>query len=100
MLSQKGGLIMQETTGGQHTLHAENRSALTITGLTDIDRFDEREIVIYTQLGQLTITGRELHIRSISIEQGDLEVEGDIWGLVYGDRDRRAPLSLLGRLFR
>ena len=29
-----------------------------------------------------------------------LTVEGEIWGLLYGDKDKRAPLSLLGRLFR
>ncbi len=91
---------MQETTGGQHSLHLENRASLTLSGITDIDRFDEREVVVFTQLGELTVTGRELHIRDISIEKGDLTVEGDIWGMRYGDRDQRAPLSLLGRLFR
>ncbi|MBQ4465839.1 MAG: YabP/YqfC family sporulation protein [Oscillospiraceae bacterium] len=89
-----------QDTNHSHTLTLENRSSLVITGLTDIDRFDDREIVIFTQLGELTITGRELHIRAISIESGDLTVEGEIWSLLYGDKDQRAPLSLLGRLFR
>ena len=91
---------MEEKRSGQHLLQLENRASLTLSGITDIDRFDEREIVVYTQLGELTITGRELHIRSISIEAGDLIVEGDIWGMLYGDKDQRSPLSLLGRLFR
>ena len=59
---------MEEKRSGQHSLQLENRASLTLSGITDIDRFDEREIVVYTQLGELTITGRELHIRSISIE--------------------------------
>ena len=91
---------MQEQVRKNHTLILENRGSLTVSGLTDIDRFDEREIVIFTEQGELSITGRELHIRSISIEQGDLTVEGEIWGLLYGDKDKRAPLSALGRLFR
>ncbi len=91
---------MQETTPLPHTLTLENRSSLAITGLTDIDRFDEREIVLFTQQGELTITGRELHIRSISIENGTISVEGEIWGLLYGDKDQRAPLHFLGRLLR
>ena len=91
---------MQEQVRKNHTLILENRAALTISGITDIDRFDEREIVVFTQLGELTISGRELHIRSVSLEQGELTVEGEIWGLLYGDKDKRAPLSLLGRLFR
>ncbi|MBR2088490.1 MAG: YabP/YqfC family sporulation protein [Oscillospiraceae bacterium] len=91
---------MQEQVRKNHTLILENRGSLTVSGLTDIDRFDEREIVIFTEQGELSITGRELHIRSISIEQGDLTVEGEIWGLLYGDKDKRAPLTALGRLFR
>ena len=91
---------MQEQVRKNHTLILENRGLLTVSGLTDIDRFDEREIVIFTEQGELSITGRELHIRSISIEQGDLTVEGEIWGLLYGDKDKRAPLTALGRLFR
>ena len=91
---------MQEQVRKNHTLILENRTSLTISGITDIDRFDEREIVIFTQQGELSITGRELHIRSVSLEQGDLTVEGEIWSLLYGDKDKRAPLSVLGRLFR
>ena len=91
---------MQEAAQKQHTLILENRASLTISGITDIDRFDEKEIVLYTQLGELTITGRELHIRSISIEQGELIVDGDIWGMLYGDKDKQSPLNVLGRLFR
>lgn len=88
---------MQEQT---HSLHLEDRRMLTVSGITDMDRFDEREIVLYTEQGELCITGRELHIRNISIEKGDLAVEGDIWGIQYGDKDKRSPLTLLGRLFR
>lgn len=91
---------MQEQERKPHALTLENRNALTVSGLTDIDRFDEREIVIFTEQGELSITGRELRIRSISIEHGNLTVEGEIWGLLYGDKDKRAPLSALGRLFR
>ena len=92
---------MQETsTSTPQTVILENRRTLSISGITDIDRFDEREIVLYTKLGELTVTGRELHINSISIENGELSVEGDIWGIQYGDKDKQAPVTLLGRLFR
>ncbi len=91
---------MQEGTSIPHTLILENRKLLTLSAVTDIDRFDEREIVLYTKLGELTITGRELHINTISIEKGELAVEGDIWSIRYGDKDQNAPLTFLGRLFR
>ena len=83
-----------------HLITLENRKALTVSGITDIDRFDEREIVLYTAMGELTVTGRELHINAISIENGSLSVEGDIWSLQYGDKDKHSPVSMLGKLFR
>lgn len=83
-----------------HTLTLENRKTLTLSGVTDLDRFDEREIVLYTSQGELTVTGRDLHINAVSIETGNLSIEGDVWSLQYGDRDIRSPLSLLRRLFR
>ncbi len=78
----------------------ENRKSLSISGITDVDSFDEKAICLYTQLGELTIQGKELHIDSMSVETGDMTVTGDIWAIVYGDKDRRGPLSALGRLFR
>ena len=78
----------------------ENRKNLSISGITDVDSFDEKAICLYTQLGELTIQGRELHIDSMSVETGDRTVTGDIWAVVYGDKERKGPLSALGRLFK
>lgn len=84
----------------EHSLSLENRRQLHLTCVTDVDSFDEREILLYTKLGELTIAGRELQIRSFSLETGDMLVEGDIWMLQYGDKDKYNVLSLLGKLFR
>ncbi len=89
---------MQDTK--THTMILENRRTLSLSGVTDVDSFDEREIVLYTGLGELTVTGRDLHINSVSIENGNMNIEGDIWSVQYGDRDKHSPLTLLGRLFR
>ena len=76
-----------------HNVIMENRKSLTISGVTDVDSFDERCISLYTQMGELVIRGRELHINSMS-------VDGDIWALNYGDKDKRGTVSMLGKLFR
>lgn len=78
----------------------ENRRNLSISGITDVDSFDEKAICLYTQLGELTIQGKELHIDSMSVETGDMTITGDIWSVVYGDKERKSPVSFLGRLFR
>lgn len=92
---------MQEKTVKQnHNMILENRKSLSISGITDVDSFDEKEISLYTQLGELKIQGRELHIDAMSVETGDMTITGDIWALIYGDKDKKGPISALGRLFR
>ncbi len=92
---------MQEKTVKQdQNLILENRKNLSISGITDVDSFDEKSIELYTQLGELTIQGRELHIDSMSVETGDMTITGDIWAIIYGDKDRKGPISALGKLFR
>lgn len=92
---------MQDKTVKQNqNIILENRKSLSISGITDVDSFDEREISLYTQLGELTVQGRELHIDAMSVETGDMTITGDIWALIYGDNDRKGPISALGKLFR
>ena len=92
--------MQEKITDKSHSIIIENRRSLTISGITDVDSFDEKAICLYTQLGELTIQGRELHIDAMSVETGDMTVTGDIWAVVYGDKDRKSPLTALGRLFR
>jgi hypothetical protein len=51
-------------------------------------------------MGELSVNGKNLHVNSMSIETGEMTVEGDIYSLVYGDRDKHNPVSFLGKLFR
>ena len=76
------------------------KQACICSGVTDVDCFDERTIRLYTQLGELVIKGKNLHIDTVSVETGDMRVSGDIWSLQYGDKDRKGALSALGKLFR
>ncbi len=85
---------------GVHHAILENRNRLLLTGITEIDSFDERAVVVYTQLGELTVLGRNLHMNQMSLESGEVSIEGDVQALRYGDRDKQAPLTMLGRLFR
>ena len=84
-------------TQGRHNAILENRQRLQ---LSEVESFDEDEIRLFTQLGELTIKGKDLHINEISVESGDVSVEGDIWALVYGEKDRKKKLSAIGKIFR
>lgn len=87
-------------TQQNHNLYLENRGKLVLTGVTDVDSFDEGAILLYTQLGELVIRGKKLHINVMNVETGDLEVEGDISGLIYGDRDKKSKPNIFGKLFK
>ena len=91
---------MQNAVQKPHNIILENRKNLSISGVTDVDNFDEKTIVLYTQMGELTIHGKNLHVNSMSVETGEMTIDGDIWALNYGDKDKKGTLSFLGKLFR
>lgn len=90
-------------TNPQNTVHnliMENRKKISLSGITDVDHFDENTVLLYTQMGEITISGKDLHVNDLSVDTGEMNIEGDIWSIVYGDKDRRSPLSFFGKLFR
>ena len=77
----------------------EDRRLLTVSGVSDVDSFDEETIVVYTDIGLLTIHGRSLHINRLSVEVGELAVEGEIDSLVYSDAQQKGA-SFFSKVFR
>lgn len=69
-----------------HNVIMEERARLSISGVEDVESFDESEIVMTTTKGSLIIKGSELHIEKLSLETGELSVEGFIDDLSYEDR--------------
>jgi sporulation protein YabP len=81
-----------------HSLILENRRALTATGVSNVDSFDEQTIVAYTDLGQLIIKGTKLQINKLNIETGELTLNGDISSMSYSENQLRG--GFLSRLFK
>jgi len=83
----------------QHRVSMENRRALEITGVTDIDSFDEQTVAVFTDVGELVVRGSSLHISRIDVESGNLSLEGEIDSLEYTD-NVAVRGSIWARLFR
>lgn len=83
-----------------HSIIIDGRKKLSVSGVTDVDRFDENTVLLYTSMGELTVKGRELHVNDLSVTGGEMNIEGNIDAVIYGDADRQSPLSFIGRLFR
>ena len=59
-----------------HNVIMENRRELRISGVKDIDSFSETKIVLNTIMGELVVRGRDLHVRALEAETGDLSMFG------------------------
>ena len=82
-----------------HRLELEGRERLTVSGVEDVERFDESCIVMATCVGTLIISGEELHIGKLSLDGGELHVDGHIDALTYEESAQQRGASLLSRLF-
>ncbi len=82
-----------------HNLVLEDRKLLTVSGVSDVDSFDEETVVVFTDLGELTIRGSDLHINRLSVEVGELSVEGNISALIYSDEVPKSG-GFFSRVFR
>ena len=85
-----------------HSVLMENREKVTITGVVDVDSFDEATVVLVTDMGYITLHGQDLHINKLNLEEGQLIVEGEIIALQYSDHDGLGGKGsgFLSRLFR
>lgn len=83
----------------RHSVVIENRKSLQLTGVTDVESFDEQTVVLMTHTGELVIRGQGLHISKIDVASGNLSLEGEIDDLAYGD-GRPSGGGLFSKLFR
>ena len=82
-----------------HRVELEGRGRLTVSGVEDVDRFDENEIVMSTAEGVLIVNGENLHIDKLSLDGGELHVDGQIDALSYEDAGAPRGGGLLARFF-
>lgn len=82
-----------------HNITLKERSSLTVSGVTDVDSFDDVTVVAYTDIGELTVKGEELHINKLNTETGELFVEGKISSLSYLDEAPKST-SFFSKVFR
>lgn len=87
------------TQNPPHRVTLDSRARLEITGVEEVESFDETTIVMSTHLGALIVRGEGLHIETLSLDGGALKVDGTVESLSYED-DHRDKGSLWARLFR
>jgi sporulation protein YabP len=66
-----------------HKLSLEDRRVLTMTGVTEVVSFDENAVVLKTEQGMLTVHGKDLQLKNLSLDGGQIAVDGHICALLY-----------------
>ena len=91
----------EKKTHPLHRLVIENRAGGVITGVKDVDCFDESQILLLTEEGKLLIKGEKLHVRQLDLEKGQVELEGRTDSFTYlSKQSAQSGESFLKRMFR
>lgn len=93
---------MEEKLGVSHRLTLNNRDRGNLTGILDVISFNESQIVLDTDMGLLTIRGKDLHVSRLSLEKGEIDIEGRTDSFTYSSNESiwKAGQSFLSRLFK
>ncbi len=84
----------------KHSMIMKGREHLSATGIEDVDSFDDDRIVAYTCEGQMTVKGAELKINRLSVEDGELEIQGIIDNIEYQDSHKSSGGGIFSKIFK
>lgn len=80
-----------------HEIFSKNRECVKLSGVSDVESFDDKSVIMQTSLGRLAIDGEGLHISVLNIQSGEVEVEGKINGVFYIDEGALKKKGLFSR---
>ena len=86
-----------------HKVIIEERARLTVTAVEDMDSFNENEVIFLTAAGMMTVTGEDLHVNRLNLDDGTIVIEGTIESLDYADHEElrmAGKPKLFGRVFK
>jgi len=84
-----------------HKVVIDSREKIIITAVEDVDSFNEVEVILLTNHGFITVTGEDLHINKLNLDDGQLVVEGKIQSVDYADHEEeRTKRGVFSKMFR
>ena len=85
-----------------HKVTITNRKSCAVSGVNDVLSFDEHEILLETEQGMLMIKGEELHVSRLTLDKGEVDIDGKVDSFTYSDvsASGKKNESLLSKLFR
>ncbi|MBP3579610.1 MAG: sporulation protein YabP [Lachnospiraceae bacterium] len=86
---------------GPHKVLLQGRKSAELTGVREVVSFDAKEVVLNTTMGALIIRGNDLFVKRLTVEKGEVDLEGQVDSFIYAEKPQKGEGdSLLKRLFR
>lgn len=95
--------MVDEQYQTRHEMVMVNRHTLDVSGVINVESFDSEEFLLNTECGYLAIRGRDLHIKTLNLEQGKVAIEGSLFDVGYldeGNRPTEKAKGFFSKLFR
>lgn len=85
-----------------HKMSMVNRKTCTLTGVKDVIAFDVAEVILETDMGILQIKGKDLHVKRLTLDKGEVDVEGRVDSFIYTEQNslQAKSESFFGRLWK
>lgn len=85
-----------------HKVTLNSRKEAIITGVNDVLSFDAKEVLLETEQGILMLRGDDLHVNHLTLEKGEIDIDGKIDSLTYSDGAGygKSGETIFGRLFK
>lgn len=81
-----GIFMLNEYERKSHIVNIENREKMSFTGINDVPSFNEDDIVLCTDYGEISLKGSNLKIESLDLDTGKVDVSGRITAIIYNDK--------------
>ena len=84
----------------QHKITMIDRSSLLVSGVEDVESFDDDTVIAYTVAGIMTVKGINFKINRLNVDSGELEIEGDIDSIAYAEGHKGDKGGFWGKIFK
>ncbi len=88
------------TDGQGHEICIKQRREVSVTGVRDIDSFDETGAVLQTVGGELVLEGEGLKIGILDTDKGVVTITGKINGFYYSSEHTEQKRGIISRIFK
>ena len=92
----------QNSISKSHKLTVDNRKRTCLTGIKDVVAFDINQVLLESVMGMIFIKGADLKVTRLSIEKGEVDVEGHVDSVTYSEVKAYSEKgkSLIKRMFK